>query len=1076
MTSRSVLGLLRLVSVILCLGACALSAEEADQPSPADIEFFEKRVRPVLSERCWDCHGKDNAESELRLDELAAILRGGLQGPAINLKQPERSLMLLAVNHADRLHMPPRSKIPQREIDALTEWVKRGAPWPGVARPQGIPVLEWKEQELPPEARSFWAFRPVSDPPPPKVERLDWCRSPLDRFVLARLEQAGLSPAPKASKRALIRRATYDLTGLPPTPEEVAAFLADDKPGAFARVVDRLLASPHYGQRWGRHWLDVVRYGDSNGLDENLAFAHAWRYRDYVIEAFNQDLPYHTFLQEQIAGDLLPEPASEDVQLRRIVATGFLCLGAKMLAEDDPVKMEMDIIDEQLDTLGKATMAMTLGCARCHEHKFDPISMGDYYALAGIFKSTRTMENFTVVARWQERPVATSEAIAHRDRIRQQIDELQAKTENLIQQERNALLNTAREQFREYLLAGARQVSLQRLLAKRGPQIQQNNKTLDPARQLIEAEHYDRGNVLKETSNYGKGIGVLVNRGETPNVVEYDIHVPASGLYQLDIRYAAAMARPCRLLVDGHVIRSDAAGKVTGSWYPDTQTWFAEAIFPLSEGAHRLRLEHPTFFPHIDKLLLSPVPDAEAILTEPRFWKIDDATLLPGILHACAQLSKSNEKEQGGPFQAWRFLLAHGTLEGYSGTTELEGFLLAAPRPETLSDLADRYNQAHQSKDHSAELKQVLNKKGGPFHPETIPESAFSEEVREQIAMLRQKSEQQRKTLPNLPEAMAVSEGEPQDLRIHLRGNHLTLGAKVRRRFPKVLELDSTPVVPSESSGRLELAQWLTDPRHPLTARVLVNRVWQHHFGHGLVRTPDHFGNLGERPTHPELLDWLATRFVKSGWSIKSLHRLILCSSAWQQSTAWNPKAAQQDPENRLLWRMNRRRLEAEPLRDALLSVGGLLDEEMQGSLLPTKNRAYVTSTANVNPEIYNTRRRTVYLPVIRSAVHDYLAAFDFGDPSVMRGRRDETTVAPQALFLMNSQVVAQASQALADRLLSERTNNEDRVELLFELLFSRSPTKEERHKALQFIQDDGLSWKSLCRALMMTNEFLYLD
>jgi hypothetical protein len=649
---------------------------------------------------------------------------------------------------------------------------------------------------------------------PPTVNDIDWVRRPIDRFVLAELEQMKLSPAPPADKRTLLRRATFDLTGLPPAPAEVAAFLADGSPDAFEKLVDRLLASPHYGERWGRHWLDVARYGDSNGLDENLAFANAYRYRDYVITAFNADLPYDQFLREQIAGDLLPRDADPAVNFRRIVATGFLSLGAKMLAEDDPAKMEMDIIDEQVDTLGRAIIGITLGCARCHDHKFDPITTSDYYGLAGIFKSTRTMETFTVVARWLERPLGSKDEVRRVETARQKVAALQTEIAEIVQRE------------------------------------------------------------------------------------------------------------------------SKTAGKKN-------------------------------------------------------------------------------------------------------------------------------------------------------------PEDRFDPKTEEMLARLRRsKSEWERAAL-RLPEAMAVAEGKPQDVRIHLRGNYLTLGSIVPRRMPRVFARRAEEPIGASTSGRLQLANWLTRPDHPLASRVIVNRVWQGHFGEGLVRSPDNFGRLGDPPTHPALLDWLATEFVRSGWSLKWLHRTILMSATWRQSTAWNSSAAAVDPDNRLLWRMNRRRMDAEDIRDSLLALGGQLDARMGGSLLPTENRTYVTSTANVNPQIYGSHRRTVYLPVVRSAVYDFLQAFDFGDPSVLQGKRDSTTVAPQALFLMNSDLVAKASTSMARRLESSSTDEQERIRHAFVLALGRPASSSEISWALAFVAQYGQSlkglrldaaqcasrsWQAFCRALMTTNEFLYLN
>jgi hypothetical protein len=651
------------------------------------------------------------------------------------------------------------------------------------------------------EEQSFWAFQPVADPPLPAVKDTAWVQSPLDRFILRELEKKGLRPVAPADKRTLLRRATFDLIGLPPSPAEMDAFLADATPEALAKVVDRLLASPHYGERWARHWLDVARYADSNGMDENLAYANAFRYRDYLVAAFNKDKPYDLLIREQLAGDLLPTTGDASTSQDRVLATGFLAIGPKMLAEDDPVKMEMDIVDEQIDTVGRAFMGLTLGCARCHDHKFDPIRMQDYYALAGIFKSTKTMENFKVVARWYERPLGTP------------------------------------------------------------------------------AEN--------------------------------------EGLQAHDRKIASARS-------------------------------------------------------------------------------------------------------------------------------ELEKRVQQVNKPSAL------------------ELKRF----------------------QERLAALE-------KSRPSLPEAMGVTEGKAGNTRVHIRGSHWTLGKEVPRRFLQIVNHPKSVAIDGSQSGRRQLAEWLTQPEHPLTSRVMVNRIWRWLFGDGLVRTPDNFGMLGERPVNQPLLDWLAVRFVESGWSIKAMHRLIMLSSTYQMSTTFDERAAQTDPENRLHWRMNRRRLEAEALRDALLALGGHLDPGMGGSLLNGKNREYVTSTANRNYDQYDSRRRSLYLPVIRSALYDVFQAFDFPDPCVPNGDRATTTVASQALFMMNSKVLLEETRELARKLLADRQIDDVRVRKAYERIFGRLPTAGETERALQFIGDAEKmlaiekatreevrlsAWQGFCRVLVSSNEFVYVE
>jgi hypothetical protein len=1081
----------------------------ADAQVDDDEEFFEKRIRPVLVERCGECHAGDEPESGLNLDSRLGILKGGMRGPAVDLDRPDQSLLLLAINHADQLHMPPKSKIPQREIDDLTRWIRTGMFWPG-QRPADLPIAPPSADERPlTEAdRSFWSFRPVERPPLPSVRDRSWLNSPVDAFILARLEEAGLSPAPPADRRTLIRRATFDLWGLPPSPADVEAFLADDSPDAFERLLDRLLASPRYGERWGRHWLDVARYADSNGLDENLAYANAWRYRDWVIDAQNADLPYGDFIREQLAGDLLDPAAPPADRLRRLTATGFLALGAKMLAEDDPIKLEMDVIDEQVDTLGQAFLGLTLGCARCHDHMFDPISMADYYGLAGIFKSTRTMETLTVVARWHERPLAPDDQVAARDEIQRQIGEIQTRIDCLVSEQTEQLLAQARTHLALYLLAAARVQRMEQWKETARPWAEQEAGLHLPGLVRIEAESFPRGNVLRETENYGRGIGVLVNQGPTPNFVEYDVEIASTGLFQLDLRYAAAESRPCTLSIDGRPIHSGVAAGITGGWAPDAQSWSVEAVVPLTAGRHVLRLEQPHCFPHIDQIVLAPLAETVELadLDMPR-----DSASGPDYEPVGAIVSRwqahlaESPEETRDLWRPWRHLIDRRSWDGWTEEPgQSYGVLLAEPRPESPRELAMRYErllaEAEPGSDPPSEgatpglavrLKELVHKSDGPFSLKGNEESALPEAIARDLAFLRDEKSALEGRLPDFPHAMAVAEGSPGDLRIHIRGNHLSQSALVPRRFPRVLAGDQQPAIPFGASGRRELAEWIAGPDHPLVPRVLVNRVWQHHFGEGIVASADNFGRLGEPPTHPELLDWLAAEFRDSGGSLKHLHRLMLSSSAWRQSTIASPQGSRIDPTNRLLWRARRRRLEAEALRDSLLVVSGRLDPAMRGSLLPTANREYVTSTANVNPAIYDSRRRTVYLPVVRSAVYDFLQAFDFGDPSVMQGKRDRTTVAPQALFLMNSDLVAEASQSLVETALAERTTIDERLDWLFETVFSRPITSAHADDCRTFLDSYGLglaesgtdageielrSWQALCRALFLTHDFLWID
>jgi hypothetical protein len=1090
---------------------------KAADPAPADakaVEFFETRIRPILSERCFECHAAEKQKGNLRLDSLSGILQGGDSGPAIVAGKPEESLLAQVVGYAFDIKMPPKSKLPEREIADLRQWIKMGVPWPENQADSAQQVRS-KTDEISDEQRAFWAFRPPVDPKLPIVQRSDWPRSPLDRFILDRLERAGFAPAPAAGKRTIIRRATFDLTGLPPTAEEVDNFVADESPDAFTKVVDRLLASPRYGERWGRHWLDVARYADSNGLDENLAYASAWRYRDYVIASFNKDKPFNRFVEEQIAGDLLPVESGSD-PFESLIATGFLCLGGKMLAEDDPVKMQMDIVDEQVDTIGRAFMGLTLGCARCHSHKFDPIPIDDYYSLAGIFKSTKTMDTYSVVARWQERPLAGPKEILARDEHSKRIQDKQGEVNRRVEAANQRLVSDARAHAAEYFATAAVELEWADLLKTLRPIGDTAAATRDRRAIVIEAESFARGNVLAMTTDYGEGIGVLVNKGELPNFTEYEVQIEKAGVYQVEIRYAAAATRPIKLFLNGDLVKSNAAGSVTGSWYPDSQTWEIVGFFPLKAGQNLIRLECAGPVPHIDKLLLAEGHDAtgrQLVSTTP---PIDGYRLKSEFVNRWIRFLDAPADNLHPSLGIWHEVRTTGNLPA-ADKSPLAARLIGNESP-SLRDLVARYGslfteaeRAWQGLKNNAEtsvakelpdpilesLRQLLYDPNGPFEIPKGADNYFAAEDLAALTRLRGEVKELQDSQPKLPEAMAVSEGQVEDLRVHLRGSHLTLGAAVPRRFPAIFSGEGQALGAS-GSGRRELAKWLVRPDHPLTSRVIVNRVWLWHFGEGLVRSPDNFGSLGERPTHPELLDWLAVQFVEQGWSLKALHRLIMLSATYQMSTASNESAARADPENRLWWRANRRRLEAEALRDGILATCGELDQVGGGSLLPTPNRQYVTGTGSILPAaLYDSRRRSIYLPVVRSALYEMFQAFDFADPSVLNGRRDATTVAPQALFMMNSQLVSQATRGFARRLLEPTfagdaaTADIARVQMLYECAYARPATTAEASRALQFVEQYAAAqaarkaapdevrqtaWQALCRAVLSANEFVYLE
>ena len=990
----------------------------AASPDAAGLEFFEKRVRPLLVSRCFDCHAGGQRDGGLSLDSREGVLEGGDSGPAIVAGDLDASRLIEAVRYGNLdLQMPPAGRLADDEIAVLEEWVRIGAPDPRTREeeesgiePSGMSVEAGRE---------FWSFRPLSHPPVPRQdssggrqpvegdERADqaatgWVQTPIDAFILRELRRHEATPASRADKRTLLRRVTYDLTGLPPTASEVDAFLSDDSPDAFDRVVDRLLASPYYGERWGRHWLDVARYADSNGLDENLTYGNAWRYRDYVIDAFNDDMPFDRFLVEQVAGDLLPD--SDEATK---TATGFLVMGAKVLAEPDHEKLMMDIIDEQLDTVGKAFLGMTFGCVRCHDHKFDPIMQSDYYALAAIFKSTRTLADTKTGAihHWYEHSFADESERERMEKVDAKINEKKSAASTFKSQAVAAVREATVARAAEYLGAAAR--------LPRNPT-------------LVQAE------------------AVAAPRGLHPRILHH-----------------------CRLHLEHH---------------RDEPLWAAWRRMARGEKGGR----------ESDRIGVSSTEDAAEKIEqiEKHFGRLFDS-LGEGKSDDDSDTSDSSE----------------------ASDTERFGVLLQRTELAAADELRDA-------------AKRAIEDRTGFLAVPAKPEHALDPETLAEYYELVEAARVVESNAPDLPAAMGVEDGEVlTSLPIHIRGSHRNLGEPVERAFPEVMRLgegvaetspgeeasnnqadssrdgtsgDQAYRMPQEGSGRLEFARWMADPRHPLTARVYVNRVWRWHFGRGLVATTENFGALGDRPSHPELLDWLATRFIRSGWSTKALHRSILTSSVYQMSST-HPREAELselDPENRWRWKFGTRRLEAEAIRDSILAVSGQLDREMGGKTIPLRNRQFVFNHTSTDHTDYESRRRLVYLPVVRNHLYSFLEQFDFPDPTMPTGDRSVTVIAPQALWLMNDDLVLDAAASIAKRARAVAGDDRARVAWLYRRILARDPVAEESERAVTFVGsvasvvegeadeggasgDDaaaGDAWTALAQALLTTNEFVFLD
>ncbi len=727
---------------------------------------------------------------------------------------------------------------------------------------------------------------------------------------------------------------------MPPTPAEVEAFLADDSPDAFEKVIDRLMTSPQYGVHWGRHWLDVARYADSNGLDENLAFGNAWRYRDYVFDSFNNDKPFDQFLIEQIAGDLIPNASRETK-----IATGFLVLGAKVLAEPDREKLEMDTIDEQLDTTGKAFLGMTLGCVRCHDHKFDPLTQRDYYALAAILKSTKTFgdTNTGAIKHWHEHVFATDDELAALKEVDKAIAAKKSQATSLKNKAVAEIRADARSKAADYLVAAAQ---------------------FDSEASLNQVE------------------AIAVPLGLHPRILHH-----------------------CRLHLKYHA---------------------EDPFFAAWHDLQRGELTTQQCVDAIDRHYRPLLAETEAALAEarrrdPKAKRLDDA----------------------------RLEAARAALDDASG------FLAVPPKPEFA------------------------------FDSETLAEY---DRLMEEARVFESRA-------ADAPAAMGVADGTIVNrLPIHIRGSHRNLGDPVAREFPDVMRTSNVrPIFPTDQSGRLEWARWMASTQHPLTARVYVNRVWRWHFGVGLVKSTDNFGALGDRPSHPELLDWLARRFMQSGWSTKELQRLILASNVYQMASqrADEALATSVDPENRLLWKSRLQRLAPEQLRDSILAISGRLDPSMGGKTVPLRNRQFVFNHTSVDHTKYDSLRRAAYLPVIRNNLYTLFAQFDFPDPTMPTGNRSATVVAPQALLLMNSDLLMDSADQLAAELLGVSASDESRVELAYTTVLGRPPTPPETQRVLAFIGDVTSTaltdsetidpravrhaWGLFCQSLFASNEFMYL-
>ncbi len=925
---------------------------------PSSSDFFEKKIRPLLSEHCYECHGEKKQKGGLRLDSREGWVRGGDSGTALIPYDAAKSRVVQAVRHGDPdFQMPPEYKLSTQQIADLERWVNSGAPDP---RSRNVSPLSVKNSDIE-KGRKHWAYQTPRRVSPPKVKNISWPANEMDRFILARLESKGIKPGNDASKASLIRRAYFDLVGLPPSPEEILEFENDHRPQAFNELLTRLLGSPRFGERWARHWLDVARFGESVTL-RGFVFKEAWRYRDYVIQAFNQDLPYDQFVQEQIAGDLLAGQCSIAEKQRMSIATTFLMLGNSNLEEQDKKQLDMDVVDEQLDTLGKAFLGQTIGCARCHDHKFDPIPTSDYYAMAGILRGSQTLEHSNV-SQWVELPLSLPS-------IEEEIYKSYELKSAALQAEITALKGRLTN-------AGIRIV----------------NSLLKPIRV-----------------------------SDLPGVVMDEVHAKRVGDW--------VHSTFSNNFVGEGFLHDGNAGKGT-----KTLTFFADA---LPGGRYEVRLAYVANPNRTERL---PVM----------------------ILHAGGETIVHVNQQKVPPIDG-RFV----SLGEFQFEANGQGYVLISNEGTQGYVIADAVQFLS------------METKPNPEIPKTTPiasESVHTAEI-EALKQLEARLKQMTKDAPQRPMVMGLKErADAADLRIHIRGSVHNLGEIAPRGFLRVAYQGNSLQIPAKESGRKELAQWVGSRANPLIARVMVNRVFGWLFGAGLVRTVDNLGTTGENPSHPELLDFLAIRFMEEGWSVKKLVRELMTSRTYQLAVA---ELQPQDPANRLLSRANLRRLEAECLRDAILSISGQLQFGNGG---PTIKQG----TTSDYSYIHTNDSRSVYLPVLRNSLPELLEVFDFPDPSMVVGTRNVSSVAQQSLFLINHPWMHEQSRHAAKR-WSQPVNASpaDCIDRAYRLAIGRAPTTAEKEVSLNFLNQhttgepagsSGLeAWADLWQAIFTSVDFRYLN
>ena len=1092
--------------------------QEAKTFSAADLEFFESKVRPILVKRCYECHSAEKADPQggLRLDSQAAAMKGGDTGKAIVPGDPKKSLLIDTINYGELYQMPPKNKLPAEEIAILTTWVEKGVPWTPETEKNGA---DTKKFDLEARKQAHWCWQPILDPALPDVKSPNWCLDPLDRFILAKLEQQGIAPAALAERHALVRRAAYDLTGLLPDPTKPPEFLRTGSAADWSRYVDELLASPRFGEHWARHWLDLARYAETYGHEFDYAIPQAYRYRDYVIRALNADVPYDQFAREQIAGDLLEKQRVDPATglNESIVGTGFWYFGEQTHAPVDVRVHEADRIDNMLDVFSKTFLGVTVACARCHDHKFDAISTRDYYALSGILRSTREQVAYLDPHDAHRRTSAELEqhVAVSRQATLQLWSKLPADAATQLSKELEVVVALGAKPTPEEIRKAAEEQKIPAarieawLAAIRDPETKSADHPGWFARMALEGKdalQLWNAMVLKdqeEDIKAAKKQNISSNKlAVLPNSRERDLRV--------------SWFTNGQAFGDQTVLAGERALGLQDSPLLRPSTIDSRRIHPSLRGVLRSK----TFLiPESGELHYRIAGKNARIRVIVDGYRMDAYN---GLLFKGMAFDVKNE--------AWHWYHQKGDLKKYAGQRAhleliddgdgwiafaevrdqappdhstnrgLEGlFLLTYDRDQlkTPNGWAKRYLKALNSTISAAREKRLTGPRWELFawlnKHELIPSEAadvaeLQESLQENAAQVKRLVEQ----LPPLQQVLAAADGDSWDDPVYVRGNPKTLGETVPRQYLTALSGKEPAPYPDGHCGRLKLAEHVTDPKSPLFSRVIVNRLWHHLFGRGIVATVDNFGVLGQTPTHPELLDRLATDFQRDGYSIKRMLRRIMLSRTYQLSAASNPPGDERDPGNELLHKQRMKRVTGEALRDMLLQLAGKLDTRMYGPSVPIHLTPFMQGRGRPGESgpLDGAGRRSIYLTVRRNFLSPLELAFDKPMPTSAIGRRNISNVPAQALILLNDPFVRQQCERWAERVLADKNlNTTQKLSRMAEHAWNRKPSDEEV-KALQELlrtqaatlgipadktETNPQLWADVAQVLVNSKEFLFV-